>query len=150
MRFLADMGVARSVVQWLRDGGHDAVHLLDEDLGRLSDPEIFDKAARERRVLLTFDLDFTDIAAASGGKSVSVVLFRLRRARAPQVRDRLAETLTRLGTAIEEGAVVIVQDARLAHPPSAHRAGGESLAATALPRPQRGQRSVRRRVARAE
>jgi predicted nuclease of predicted toxin-antitoxin system len=107
------MGVARSVVQWLREGGHDAVHLLDEGLERLGDLEIFNKAAREKRILLTFDLDFTDIAAASGGKSVSVVLFRLRRARAPQVRARLTETLSQLGPAIEDGAIVIVQDTRL-------------------------------------
>jgi predicted nuclease of predicted toxin-antitoxin system len=33
MRFLADMGVSWQVVEWLRDNGHDAVHLRDERTG---------------------------------------------------------------------------------------------------------------------
>ncbi len=73
MRFLADMGIARAVVRWLQEQGHDAVHLLDEGLQRLSDPEVFSKAAVENRVLLTFDLDFGEIVALSGGSQVSVV-----------------------------------------------------------------------------
>ena len=47
MRFLADLGVARAVVAWLREQGHDAVHLLDEGLDRLADAEVFAKAAAE-------------------------------------------------------------------------------------------------------
>jgi len=30
MRFLADMGVAIGVVNWLRQNGHDAKHLREE------------------------------------------------------------------------------------------------------------------------
>src|SRR5208337_3067643 len=36
MRFLGDMGVSRRVIEWLRAAGHDAVHLRDEGLKRLS------------------------------------------------------------------------------------------------------------------
>ena len=81
MRFLADMGVAQPVVEWLRTKGHEAVHLRDEGLHRLPDDEIFQKAAREQRIVLTFDLDFGEILAASGGHIVSVILFRLRNTR---------------------------------------------------------------------
>jgi predicted nuclease of predicted toxin-antitoxin system len=47
MRFLADMGVAQRIVEWLCAQGHDAVHLRDEGLQRLPNGEIFQKAARE-------------------------------------------------------------------------------------------------------
>ncbi len=57
MRFLADAGVAGRVVNWLRERGHDAVHLREQSLGRLPDSEVFAKASAEKRVLLTFDLD---------------------------------------------------------------------------------------------
>jgi predicted nuclease of predicted toxin-antitoxin system len=40
--------------------------------------EIFAKAIAERRVILTFDLDFGEIAALSRGQRVSVILFRDR------------------------------------------------------------------------
>ncbi|WP_197705185.1 DUF5615 family PIN-like protein [Candidatus Kuenenia stuttgartiensis] len=44
MRFIADMGIAMKVVEWLRENGHDAVHLREEGLHKLSDREIFKKA----------------------------------------------------------------------------------------------------------
>jgi len=70
MRFLADMGVDARVVQWLKERGHDALHLRDEGLHRLPNGEIFNKAAREHRVLLTFDLDFGEIVALTKGRTV--------------------------------------------------------------------------------
>lgn len=97
MRFLADMGVGRSVVRWLRDNGNDAVHLLDEGLEQRDDAAIFAKALREQRILLTFDLDFADIVAASGGQAVSVILFRLQRPPSPQVPARMAAVVGSIG-----------------------------------------------------
>jgi predicted nuclease of predicted toxin-antitoxin system len=73
VRFLADMGVSQGVVGWLRSAGHDAVHLGDEGLHRLPNGDIFQKAFVEDRVVLTFDLDFGEIVAASEGRVVSVV-----------------------------------------------------------------------------
>ena len=89
MRFLADMGVSQQVVEWLRANGHEAVHLRDEGLQRLPNGEIFQKASREHRIVLTFDSDFGEILAASGGQIVSVILFRLRNTRANFVIQRL-------------------------------------------------------------
>ena len=53
MRFLADMGVPGSIIVQLRQRGHDAVHLREQDLQRLPDDEIFQKAIAENRILLT-------------------------------------------------------------------------------------------------
>jgi len=40
MRFLADMGISPRTVDFLRDAGHDAVHLVERGLNELGDPEI--------------------------------------------------------------------------------------------------------------
>jgi len=112
MRFLADMGVARRIVQWLRSEGHDAVHLSDEQLHRLPNGEIFIKAAAEGRIILTFDLDFGEIVALSSGRSVSVILFRLHNTRTPHVLDRLKKVLQESAQALEEGAVIVVEEVR--------------------------------------
>lgn len=112
MRFLADMGVARRIVEWLRSDGHDAVHLRDEQLHRLPNGEIFEKAEAERRIILTFDLDFGEIVALSGGRSVSVILFRLHNTRTPHVMDRLKKVLQESAQALEEGAVIVVEESR--------------------------------------
>jgi len=112
MRFLADMGVAIRVVEWLRDQGYDARHLREEELQRLPDDQIFRKAVAEDRVVLTFDLDFGEIVAFSGRQNVSVVLFRLQNTRAPHVIDRLSVVLQEALSALEQGAVVVVEESR--------------------------------------
>lgn len=79
MRFLADMGACKRAVASLREQGYEGTHLRDQGLQRLSNDEIFQKAASEARVIVTFDLDFGEIAALSRDRKVSVVAFRLRR-----------------------------------------------------------------------
>lgn len=111
MGFLADMGVSQAVVAWLRSQGHDAVHLREQGLHRLSDAEVFAKARREGRVLITFDLDFGEIVAASG-QSVSVLVYRMRDTRACQQVDRLRRVLQVAATDLAHGAVVVVEDIR--------------------------------------
>jgi len=112
MRFLADMGVSMRVVEWLRSSGHDAVHLRNEGLQNLPNGEIFRKAIREQRIVLTFDLDFGEIVAGSGGGSISVILFRLRNTRADFVVQRLKSVLEQSTEELAQGAVVLVEDGR--------------------------------------
>ena len=93
MRFLADMGVDQRVVDWLREQGHEVAHLRDDGLHRMADEDVFAKAIAEDRIVLTFDLDFGEIAALSRGRKASVVLFRLHNTRTPHVIDRLAAAI---------------------------------------------------------
>lgn len=110
MKFLADMGLARSTVAFLRAQGHDAVHLRDEGLQRLDDGEIVQKAVAEGRVILTHDLDFGRIVAVSGSTIPSVITFRLQNMRPPHVNHYLAEVLTRFAAQLEAGALVSVNE----------------------------------------
>ena len=113
MRFLCDMGVSMKVVQWIRRQGHECVHLRDEGLQRLPNGSIFSKAVAEDRVILTFDLDFGEIAAMAGDRVASVILFRLRNARAEHVIERLTAVLETTAAALAGGAVVVVEENRL-------------------------------------
>ncbi len=94
MRFLADMGISRSTVLWLRSAGHEAKHLRDEGLQRLPEKDIFAKAKREKRIILTFDLDFADITAAAGTQLPSVIIFRLQDQRPDNVNRVLHQVLS--------------------------------------------------------
>ena len=109
MRFLADMGVSLRVADHLRQAGHDVVHLRDEGLQRLPDADVFQKAIGEHRTVLTFDLDFGEIAAHCKGPWASVILFRLADARSEHVAERLDVALTGAADALERGAVVVVK-----------------------------------------
>ena len=112
MRFLADMGVSTRVVEWLRYQGHDAKHLREEGLHRMPNGEIFTKAIHEDRIIITFDLDFGEIVALAKGKRASVILFRLHNTRTSHLLDRLSTVLKDTAKALEEGAVVVVEESR--------------------------------------
>jgi predicted nuclease of predicted toxin-antitoxin system len=112
VRFLADMGVSQGVVGWLRSAGHDAMHLRDEGLHRLANGEIFEKGFIEHRVVLTFDLDFGEIVAASEGHVVSVVLFRLHNTRTGHVIERLQAVLEQSSGELQSGAIIVVEEGR--------------------------------------
>ena len=112
MRFLADMGVSQGIVNWLRSAGHDAKHLRDEGLHRLPNGDIFQKGFIEHRVVLTFDLDFGEIVAASEGRMVSVVLFRLHNTRTDHVLERLRAVLEQSSAQLRSGAIIVVEEGR--------------------------------------
>ncbi|GET36003.1 DUF5615 family PIN-like protein [Microseira wollei] len=76
MKFQAYMGVSPQTVEILRQNGYEAVHLIEEGLERLEDSLILEKARLEGRIVLTFDLDFGDLLAASGDALPSVIIFR--------------------------------------------------------------------------
>jgi len=59
-----------------------------------------------------YDLDSGEIVALSRGSRTSVVLFRLRDTRTPNVIVRLERVLTESSDALAKGAVVIVEDSR--------------------------------------
>jgi predicted nuclease of predicted toxin-antitoxin system len=112
MRFLADMGISGRVAAWLQQRGHDVVHLREQGLQRLPNGQIFDKAAAEGRIILTFDLDFGELLALAGGKIVSVMLFRLNDTSTNFVIRRLEAVLADSSDALAAGAIVVVDDGR--------------------------------------
>ena len=112
MQFLADMGVSQRVVEWLNKIGHSATHLRDEGLHRLPNGEIFKKAIDEKRLVLTLDLDFSEIQALSPREKISVIIFRLRNTRTPNVIENWKSVLSKCGESLESGAVITVEEAR--------------------------------------
>jgi predicted nuclease of predicted toxin-antitoxin system len=112
MRFLLDMGISTAVAGSLRSLGHDAEHLHDLGLGTLPDAEILTKALRDGAVLVTHDLDFSHLLAASGAVLPSVILFRLRDMRPPNVVPRLRAEIASRASALAAGAVVSVTESQ--------------------------------------
>jgi len=112
MRFLGDMGVADSTMNWLKAKGHEVRHLRDEGLQRLPDDEIFAKAQRENRIILTFDLGFGDIAAAAGTTLPSIIIFRLLDQKPANVNRRLEVVLREAAANLSQGAIISVDETR--------------------------------------
>jgi predicted nuclease of predicted toxin-antitoxin system len=113
MKFLANMGISPLTVTFLRDRDHDALHLHEQELDRLPDPDILEKARSEDRVLLTTDLDFADLLAHSHAQLPSVILFRLRDMRPDNVNEYLTRVLDRFSQELATGAVISVTEREL-------------------------------------
>ena len=103
------MGVSITTVQALCAADHDAVHLRDEGLIRLPDPDIVAKAAEEQRVVLTFDLDFGDILAVARAEAPSVIIFRLRNQTPAAVNPRSFRVIAGCESELA-GEIVMVDD----------------------------------------
>ena len=106
------MGVSLSTVHALRSDGHDAVHLQDEGLIRLADADILEKARGEQRVVLTFDLDFGDLLSTGAASFPSVIIFRLHDETPVSVTAHLRHVLLQHHRELDNGAIIIVEDAR--------------------------------------
>ncbi len=113
MKFLADIGISPGAVIFLRDQGYDAVHLIEQQLHRLSDPEIITKAKLEERIVLTHDLDFGDLMAASGDSLPSIVIFRLPDMCPQNVNKHLQIMVGQYQKLLEAGAILSVTQSRI-------------------------------------
>ncbi len=113
MRFLADMGISPKIADLLRSRGHQATHLQEEGLYRLTDPDILEKARKEKCIVLTHDLDFGDLIAASGADLPSVLIFRLRNMRPENVNQYLLKVISQYSESLENGAIIIVMEGRI-------------------------------------
>lgn len=112
MKFIADMGISLKTVKWLRNQGYDVVHLSEQGLQRLPDEDIFKKALEESRVILTMDLDFSQILATVKTSLPSVLIFRVSDERAENINKRLSELIEMCIAEIKEGAIISITDSK--------------------------------------
>lgn len=113
MKFIANMGISPDTVTFLHNLGYDAIHLDRAGLGRLPDSHILAKANTEDYIVLTHDLDFGDLMAASGAKAPSVIIFRLRNMRPESVNHFLRQVIERFQTELERGAIITVTEGNI-------------------------------------
>ena len=79
---------------------------------KLEDGDILSKARSEDRIVLTFELDFGDLLAASAERLPRLIIFRLRNQMPSAVRPRLFEILSECETDLNGGAIIVVEEAR--------------------------------------
>jgi predicted nuclease of predicted toxin-antitoxin system len=72
VRFLADENISPVIVQALRDAGHDAVSVT-VIMPSAPDEEVMRTAIAERRVLLTEDKDFGELAFKHGHRPIGII-----------------------------------------------------------------------------
>ena len=112
MKFLADMGVSPVTVAFLRKIGYEALRLPEVGLERRSDADVIAYAVDHGQVILTFDLDYPALLALNPSSRASVIVFRTVSADPEWINQRLDQTLVLLADALNNGAIVVVEDDR--------------------------------------
>jgi predicted nuclease of predicted toxin-antitoxin system len=114
MKFLVDNALSPVMAEGLRRAGHDAIHVRDYGLQESEDEVIFDRAAREERIIVSADTDFGTLLALRREKTPSVILLRRMVPRRPESQvSFLLSNLNEIAESLERGAVVVIEETRL-------------------------------------
>ena len=77
MKIKLDENMPRSLSQLLCSAGHDVSTVAEEDLSGEEDSLVLERATKEGRLLITFDVGFGDVRAYPMGSHAGVAVFRL-------------------------------------------------------------------------
>ncbi len=113
MKFIVDMPLSPALAAWLVDRGHDAVHALTIGLAEASDETILSHAKREGRTVITADLDYPRLLAATQAAEPGVILFRDGDWNEHDVVARMKEVLATLTEADIAQSIVVIERERI-------------------------------------
>jgi predicted nuclease of predicted toxin-antitoxin system len=76
MRIKVDEDLPRAAVQMLRDRGHQAVSVVEQQMGGWKDPALWQAVQSEQQFFVTADKGFADIRVHPPGTHADVLLLR--------------------------------------------------------------------------
>ena len=112
MKLLVDMNLSPRWVGVLSDAGMEADHWSAIGASNAPDTEIMAYAATNGYVVLTHDLDFGAILAATNGEKPSVVQIRADDVRPEAIGKQVVAALGQMASELERGALLTVDASR--------------------------------------
>lgn len=112
-RFLLDENLSPLTTEFLKQRGCDAVRITDHPQYSRDDRRIARLAIREKRVLITVDLDFGEIYHFSTNGRFGVWILRLSDLTVESVNNRLGSFLrSKVFQELNRSSMVILEDAK--------------------------------------
>jgi predicted nuclease of predicted toxin-antitoxin system len=112
MRLLVDMNLSPRWVDLLAAAGFDAAHWSTLGARNAADSDIMRFAQAHEYVVLTHDLDFGTILAATRGEKPSVVQIRADDVNPEAIGARTISAIRQVGAELESGALLTVDPER--------------------------------------
>ena len=112
MKLLVDMNLSPRWIGVLADAGIEAAHWSTLGAKSAPDSEIMAYARDNDYVVLTHDMDFGAILAATHGEKPSVVQIRAEDVSPDFIGDQVVIALQQMASDLEEGALITVDPNR--------------------------------------
>jgi predicted nuclease of predicted toxin-antitoxin system len=113
MKFKIDENLPIECAEILRESGFEADTVYDEGLNGNPDSIIFNVCTQERMVLITLDLDFSDIRTYPPNTHFGIIIFRLNNQSKLKIIQKLKRVIHIMGIELLEGCIWIVDEQRI-------------------------------------
>jgi len=104
MKFFGDENLERLVIEALRAIGHDVATIPEEAVGLL-DRDVLGRSTDERRVLVTNDKDFAELAFLQRAATTGIII-RMPRSSSRDKARRVIEVIAAYGDRLETSRLV--------------------------------------------
>jgi predicted nuclease of predicted toxin-antitoxin system len=113
VRFKVDENLPIEVAELLSSAGHDALTVFDQSLIGAEDRKILKVCQGEQRILITMDLDFSDVRSYLPGEYNGIIVLRLHRQDKPHVLRIIQQTIPVFEQEQIEQRLWIVEEGRI-------------------------------------
>jgi len=108
--FLANMNISPITVEALRNHGWDIIRVSEVMDEKSKDIDVLVYAQKQNKVVITQDLDFSQILALRGYAKPSLINLRFENASPDFVTARIIDVVSSMEKELEEGVVVTVDE----------------------------------------
>jgi predicted nuclease of predicted toxin-antitoxin system len=113
VKFKLDENLSPTLAKHFESSGHEAHSVVAQSLGGQSDERVIEVCLRERRALITLDLDFSNIQAYPPNQYPGIVVLRITNQSHPQVEAAVRRVVALLPNEKLAGTLWIVEDHRV-------------------------------------
>ena len=95
IKFLLDANLSSETAEFIRNFNYDVKSILEENLGQISDEKVIKLAKKEKRIIITHDLDFGEIYHFKEEEKIGILVLRLKNQTVEVVNNILAKFLNK-------------------------------------------------------
>ena len=108
MKLFSDECVYQKTVVSIREWGHDIITAWEVGLSGKSDDEILEYAVKEKRILITADLDFSNVRHYPPSDHWGIIVLKIKPSILPNVHNILRSLLQQESQEYFSNALIVV------------------------------------------